>query len=211
MYRLALCVSVAVAFATFNSVAVAQNLTVQQPVFGNFSVGTTVSVPDRGGAYIGGVSRAGSGRKSFGPLRSGSSIGLFRDHSGVSTHVTIHDLGEMDRMILGQATERHIAHDGRRLSGRAAQAYSSLLERYASSATRTDIRPTAGRGRSEANSGIAKADRSLRLGQAAEAKGKLSVARLHYRMAARHGSDEARLKLAELEGRSTIAAAVGAE
>jgi hypothetical protein len=87
-------------------IASAQNVTVQQPVFRNFSVGTTVSIPDRGGAFIGGVKRAGSSRKSFGPFRSGSSIGLFRDYSAASTHVTIHDLGEMDRRILQQANRR---------------------------------------------------------------------------------------------------------
>ena len=53
---------------------------VQLPTFNYFTVQTTVSVPDRGGAVLGGVNRASSGTTSrgFGPLRnraSGSSIG----------------------------------------------------------------------------------------------------------------------------------------
>ena len=54
-------------------VANAQQIAVQQPVVSTNSVRTTVSVPDRGSALLGGVGSAQSGRSSYGPLRSGSS------------------------------------------------------------------------------------------------------------------------------------------
>src|SRR5207244_3656119 len=40
--------------------------TVQLPTFTFFSVGTTVSVPDQGAAFLGGVNRASQGRNEFG-------------------------------------------------------------------------------------------------------------------------------------------------
>jgi hypothetical protein len=190
------------------TVASAQNFTVQQPVFSNFSVGTTVSVPDRGGAYLGGVSRAGSSRRSFGPLRSGSSFGLFRDHSGLSSHVTIHDMHEMDRLLLGQADRGSVERYGTTRSGPSARAYSSLVGRHG--ARHASVKP----GRTSASSPlpsspVTRADRSFRLGQQAEAKGKTSLARLHFRMAAKHGSTSAQAKLASLGGRSRIATTGG--
>lgn len=87
------------------SVASAQ--AVQLPTFRYFSVDTTVSVPDRGSAYMGGVNRASSGSTSsgFGPLRnraSGSSVGA----AGVSVHATIIDHEELDREVLAEAARR---------------------------------------------------------------------------------------------------------
>ena len=77
---------------------------VQLPTFNYFTVQTTVSVPDRGGAVLGGVDRASSGTTSrgFGPLRnraSGSSIGS----SVASVHATIIDHEELDRATLAEA------------------------------------------------------------------------------------------------------------
>ena len=76
-------------------------ITLQQPIFSQFSISTTVSVPDRGWAHLGGVKRAFSSRSQHGFFRPGSSIGHERMYSGMSAGVTIIDLGEMDRMILG--------------------------------------------------------------------------------------------------------------
>lgn len=80
-----------------------QNLTIQQPVVERFSVDTTVSVPDRGGIYLGGVNRSGSSRKSFGFSRPGTSTGTFSQGSSTSVHVYIHDFEEMDRAALEAA------------------------------------------------------------------------------------------------------------
>ena len=79
-------------------------LTVQQPVIQSTGGNFAVSVPDRGGILLGSVSRAGESRKSYGlPFTRGSSVGRFAQHSSLSSHVWIHDLREMDRMILEMA------------------------------------------------------------------------------------------------------------
>ena len=43
-----------------------QGTAVQLPTFSYFTTNTTVSVPDRGSVYLGGVNRAASGRNEFG-------------------------------------------------------------------------------------------------------------------------------------------------
>jgi len=79
-------------------------LTVQQPVIQSTGGNFAVSVPDRGGILLGSISRAGESRKSYGlPFTRGSSVGRFAQHSSLSSHVWIHDLREMDRMILEMA------------------------------------------------------------------------------------------------------------
>ena len=64
--------------------------TVQLPTYSFFSVGTSVSVPDRGSAYLGGVNRASTGSSEFGiPLRpfGNRSYGSQRSASSPSTAV----------------------------------------------------------------------------------------------------------------------------
>ncbi len=79
-------------------------LTVQQPVIQSTGGNFAVSVPDRGGILLGSISRAGESRKSYGlPFTRGSSVGRFSQHSSLSSHVWIHDLREMDQMILEMA------------------------------------------------------------------------------------------------------------
>src|SRR5580704_1752172 len=73
---------------------------VQQPVVGTTSVNTTVSVPDRGTTFLGGVSSAQSGRSQYGPFRSGPSTGFTRQSTSMSVNVYIHDLHAMDEAIL---------------------------------------------------------------------------------------------------------------
>lgn len=79
-------------------------LTVQQPVIQSIGGNFSVSVPDRGGVLLGSISRAGESRKSYGlPFTRGSSVGRFSRRSGLSSHVWIHDLREMDRLVLDMA------------------------------------------------------------------------------------------------------------
>lgn len=107
-------------------------VSVQLPRQSVFSVGTTVSVPDRGGVFLGGVSRAASSRSSYGigPLRSGSSVGFERSHSGASAHVYIHDLDEMDRMLLNTPIDRGVAETERPLNGLAGHAHRQLVQQH---------------------------------------------------------------------------------
>ena len=161
-------------------IAWGQRLTVQQPVCRRFSVHSTVVVPDRGAAFLGGVSRAGEARQRFGPCGCGPSTGMTREYSGVSVRVWIHDLREMDRVILNQASTGSPPTSGESDgSARWKHAYETLIARGATRPVRPVDAPS---------TDSARADRFLRLGLAAEERGDVQVASLHYRMAQKHGS-----------------------
>lgn len=106
-----LTVASAVLLSGENAAAQAQQplpaTTVQLPTFSFFTVNTTVSVPDRGGAYLGGINRARDGRieRGFGPLAN-KAIGGDRLASGASVHATIIDHAEIDRELLAAAAAR---------------------------------------------------------------------------------------------------------
>ncbi|MEM7311605.1 MAG: hypothetical protein AAF497_00500, partial [Planctomycetota bacterium] len=108
-------VSTALALALITNGLDAQ--TVQLPTFRNFSVNTTVSVPDRGSASLGGVRRSSSGSTRRGvpgisrfpmagaPFRSRA----FASQSGGSqatVHATIIDHREWDAAVLAEARRR---------------------------------------------------------------------------------------------------------
>lgn len=147
----------------------------QQPAIRTFGGSTTVSVPDRGSVTLGGISSAASGRKVYGPGYRGSSIGLERSASSVSVGVTIIDLHAMDEAILAQ--------------GQADQQVDPwmmhLRERAISSNSVNSPVPSAAIDRS------AQAERFIALAVAAEGRGKRSLAKLHWQMAAKYGSERA--------------------
>ena len=95
-----------------------QNTTIQLPTFNFTTVTTTVSVPDRGGVSLGGISRSRSGTSSrgtpligklpfvgrpFGNRSTGRELGT----SNLSVHAYIHDFEAMDEAILARAAARH--------------------------------------------------------------------------------------------------------
>ena len=99
------------------TVDVAGAQTVQLPTFYFAAVGTTVSVPDRGSALLGGIGRSGSFSGSRGLPLAGKVPGvgrLARNRSLVhatgagNIHVTatIIDHAELDKAVLAQATSR---------------------------------------------------------------------------------------------------------
>ncbi len=194
-------------------------VTIQQPVVQVFSVNTTVSVPDRGSAFIGGVKRAGDSRNTFGfgPFRPGSSVGTFREHAGLSTHVWIHEFDEMDRMLLGAAGTSRRSPRSVQLTGNARHAFDTLAARLpVRQVTDTRIansiaRPNGDRlsrasTRSAGNASrsmslsrhAVRAERCYRLGLQAEQRGKTQLARLHFQVAAKHGSVQAKQILGQL-------------
>lgn len=198
MTRLSLTIALAMTFMLVGT-ARAQNLTVQQPVLQQFSVGTTVSVPDRGRALLGSVSRAGNSSKQYGPFPSGTNTGQFREHSSVTSSVFIHDLRAMDEYLLQQKIRSNTIPRGPALTARAEMAYRSLVNRHQSGqpsrrVAATSPRPTS---REEATSGgnPTEAERFYQLGLIAEEKGRQSLARLHFRGAAQHGSQRAKARL----------------
>ena len=83
--------------------------TVQLPSFSIFSVNTTVSVPDRGGMYLGGVNRARDGSRTRG--LGNRAIGSDRAANGVQVLATIHDMDELDRAVLAKAAAKRGALD----------------------------------------------------------------------------------------------------
>ncbi|MDX1965821.1 MAG: hypothetical protein SFV23_01505 [Planctomycetaceae bacterium] len=180
------------------SSASAQPVAVQQPVIGTFSTATTVSVPDRGSIVLGGVGTAASGRTASGPFRTGSSFGQERQSSSASASAYIHDLRAMDEALLaegGSNDDAELAEYTARLStryGRPSQPASS------SPGTLAAPRDPA-----------AEARRFEGLARAAEAKGRSSVARLHWQMAAKHGSKLAHKALADTGTASLPARAQG--
>ena len=73
---------------------------VQLPTFSYFSVNTSVSVPDGGGALLGGMGGAGGGSNQFGPNRS---MAGQTQAQQMQVHVQIHDMAELDAQVLAAA------------------------------------------------------------------------------------------------------------
>lgn len=88
------------------SVSYSQDFIIQQPALQQFSVSSTVSIPNRGSAFLGGVSSSRTSTNQYGPFRSGSSIGSGLSHSSVSTSVYIHDFQLMDKILLAEGKRR---------------------------------------------------------------------------------------------------------
>lgn len=211
---------IALACASLSVRSATAQVTVQQPVIDRFSVGTTVSVPDRGRAFLGGVNSAGSSRTQygFGPLR-GSNVGQFRSASSSSVSVFIHDFDEMDRQLLSQG------RGGSASGSSTIDGYRDLMARnqrrgtsVGAPAGMASVRePVRGPGATFANDSApeipeaptlppGQAQRSFELAQQAEQRGAMAVARLHYKMASRHGHPEADERLAALDEASSVGA-----
>ena len=167
-----------VAFALVAGQSVFAQQVVQQPVVGVMSVNTSVTVPDRGSAFLGGVSSAQSGRTQYGPLRSGTSTGLTRQSSSISTSVYIHDFRAMDEALL---TSQPASSDDRRMRS--------------GPAVRRDRESTPN---VVVVSPLEKMAKFEELARNADKAGKAGVAKLHWQMAAKYGSKTAEKRLAEL-------------
>jgi len=103
-----------IAVMAFFAVASANAEVVQLPTFRFFGLSTTVSVPDRGSAYLGGVSRSAMssseqgapivGHVPFaGRVFGNRAIAGRTEMSGASVSAFIHDFEAMDEEVLGQA------------------------------------------------------------------------------------------------------------
>ena len=162
------------------SSAQAQNVTVQQPVMRNFSVGTTVVAPDRGGSYVGGIRRAADGRFRGGLFPQPAALGREVSGANVTTHVWIHDLRAMDEELLSSAPRA--ADDTAGLSDDAAHAARSLARNYGPAPSApppygrdSTARPTSNAARSSA---LASAYRIRAQQLAAQGKSKLAASYL---------------------------------
>lgn len=175
--------------------------TVQLPTFRFFTINTTVSVPDRGGAYLGGVSRASDGGTTRGPrpMRS-RAMGSGRGASLMSVHATVIDHAEIDRALLAEAAARRGA-----ASADATIAKADFLSAHIGRAAATTAtakkpihRPIALGGLAEirqqtadqANEQNQKMAAWLAKAEALEAQGKPSVAKIYYQMIARRATGD---------------------
>jgi len=101
------------------NVAAQQNaVTLQLPTYSSFSVRTTVLVPDRGAAALGGIGRSATGTSQFGPapLPAGTrTIGAQRQAQNAHIIVQIHDFRAMADTLVGEAVmPQHATGEGNR-------------------------------------------------------------------------------------------------
>lgn len=182
--------------------AFGQAVTVQQPTFESFSVGTTVSVPDRGTIGLGGVGRAAGSRSRFGYARGASA-------SSTSASVFIHDFEAMDAAVLNAAdgAAPRPAFTKSRYSDATSygmsRRYAILAKGEHRSSDGLEPRDTVVRAETPLATARPSAadnvDRLFGLGVAAERRGDLGVAAIHFRVAAKRGSTEAARRLDALK------------
>lgn len=168
-----------VVLAGFATVSHGQTV-VQLPTFHQFTVSTTVVVPDSGAGFAAGIGRSASGssRRGLpglgmpGVRPSGNrAVGRADAAGGLGIHAQIHDHDAIDRPLLGQV------HRNRPLPR---SSVNPLLAGPSSSLA--EIR----KGRADREQVISEEGRALLArGREAEAAGKVSVARQYYRMAAK--------------------------
>jgi hypothetical protein len=208
--RLFACVLILV-LVTVSDWASAQ--TVQLPTYTFFGVSTTVSVPDNGAAFLGGINRAASGGNEFGvpglafPGLQNRSIGQNMSASNVWASVTIHDLDAMDQAILNSPSPTDLSD----VDTRGWNAFANLpaVPRTATGPQLAAVN-LAGSWQSDAptvapGSKVAAeekdreaqrftrssdADSYFAQGQQAEADGKPGIAKIYYQMAARRASGD---------------------
>jgi hypothetical protein len=183
-------------------------LSVQLPTVHVFTVQTTVSVPDRGSAQLGGIGRQRSGSTSLGtPLGPAvrRPLGIDVGVAGVSVSTTIIDTDELDRAILAEAGAAAASGTApiRSADARAAESSASRL----SVAEIRRRRAAAGAARqAEGNEYLAQAELAYQ-------EGRLGLARACYQLAARRltGTQrrEALARLDELGGGATARRIVG--
>jgi hypothetical protein len=207
--------------------AQAQSTTVQLPSYQYFTTGTSVSVPDCGSAYLGGVNRAQSGRNEFGsplsPLKN-RAFGSRRSTSGASVSVYIHDFAALEEELLGQSAASGRTPRTPAVAGspdRGTSPTGGLHNRGGD--LRSEVSAGSGDPRRARRAlgdpplpGIEEIRRQRRLeqeareaeardfferGQAAEDAGRTNVARIYYQMAAKRASGSFKDEvLAKLDG-----------
>ena len=164
---------------------------VQLPTYSHFSTSTTVSVPDRGGAWLGGVGRAASGsqvlggpRSPFSPQGSGGNRGA----AGMGVAATVHDFEAMENQLFQQAASKSVP--GPRANpwqGRLKKAAASSAGRPAPSIAAIQVMRAESLG-SASRDAADWYDRGCR----AEEAGNAGAAKVYFRMAARRAAGPAR-------------------
>jgi len=183
---------------------------IQLPTFQFFSVSTTVSVPDGGAAYLGGVNRAQYGSTSrgvpglrklpgAGRLFANRGIGSSLSSSGASVTATIIDHAEMDALLLAEAAGRRTGGEALSETDRKALVLSSHIGRrdtptlrLGGEAPRESVAAIRLRNDVAARAHVAEMHDYWQRGQYAESLGRWGAARVSYDVIARRGSGELR-------------------
>lgn len=169
---------------------------VQLPSYHQFSVQTSVLVPDSGGASLGGVSRHATGWTGrgvpglgkvpgLGRLFSNRAAGSSASTSGSSVHVTIIDLQELDEAVLAEAERRRSGATSSREGETSRRLRDASTDGASSDGPLLSVAELrsrhAAQGTARQNEAIALFDK----GEAAERAGHLGAAKTYFLMAAR--------------------------
>jgi hypothetical protein len=190
---------------------------VQLPTYSFTTTSTTVSVPDRGSAYLGGISRAETGRTELGtPIlgklpvggRAFKNVGIGQTRGASSMHVTatIHDFEAMDEALLGgpasslssSAPGRGLGEPPAAIAGRTVQPRNpaalagSWAPRKADdgAVARLNLAEEQARRLAQQQTRGNEAEAFFERGRQAETDGKPAVARIYYQMAARRAAGD---------------------
>ncbi len=173
-----------------------QGTTVQLPTYRTFQSGGAVVVPDRGSAFLGGVNRARSSRTEwgtpflpFGNRAIGSDLGTSR--AGVSVY--IHDFAAMERELERAAKATPRPTDSAQAPARTRPTVTDFAAVPApgpAEAPLASLEEIRLQRRLAAEARETEARDFLARGIAAEASGKLNVARMYYQIAAKRASGE---------------------
>lgn len=175
---------------------------VQLPDFRRFDVQTSVLVPDRGGALLGGTGRSAShgtvqgvpgvGRlPAAGRLLGNRALGQASGTSAASVHVTILDQEALDRAVLAAAASRRSVPTSVDQRAAALTRRMQMAGGAAHTAAAAPLRSVAELRREHAARQARQTDEAIALldrGQQAAARGQVSTARIYYRMAEQRAS-----------------------
>ncbi len=188
-------------------IAVCSGQVVQLPTFHQSSVSTSVLVPDRGIAHLGGIQRAAYARSRFGVpglmllpgagwLLGDRCAGSRVSTSTSSVHVTVVDLAAMDRALLANARAANsTSADNPRAVAMARAIRQASIQAVPEDEPLSSVadirRANEQRKQARQREGLALFARA----EAAEAAGHIGAAKIYYRMAARRVGGEMRAKI----------------
>jgi hypothetical protein len=166
------------------------SVTVQLPEFHYFGVSTSVLVPDRGTAYMGGIGSSSSGSSSYGgPILPFRNRGMGQSAGASSTSVSawVHDFQAMDEAVLTEAQRRNNGevNDLRPSDGVRQRWPLSSLDETPPDNTLVSAEEHARRQADKQDEQQAEAQRHFEKAQSLVAEGKPGVARIYFQMALR--------------------------
>ncbi len=166
---------------------------VELPSFQSFGTSTTVVVPDRGAASLGGINSAASGQNQFGGLPGNRSRSTTGQATSATVTAYVHDFDAWDQALLAEAARR------RKAAGLAEPEQRSN-QTLAGGSSATSVAEIEARRRAARPDPEREAENYFSRARQAEETGKPRSARVYYQMAARRASGELKQRaLAQIE------------